>query len=102
MPRSSKRLANNEQLSLDTLSAACSQGRTWRYWGVRPNTEGPQWSLPPRKDGHAVITPIAHSISDAARLLGVGRTKIYELISMKEIRVAKIGTRTLVPHAELV
>lgn len=48
------------------------------------------------------MTPIAHSINDAARLLGVGRTTLYALIAANEISVAKIGTRTLVPHADLV
>jgi excisionase family DNA binding protein len=47
-------------------------------------------------------TPIAHSIADAARSLGIGRTKLYELIGQGEIAVVKIGSRTLIPHDELV
>jgi excisionase family DNA binding protein len=49
-----------------------------------------------------VNTPIAYSIADAARSLGVGRTKLYELVGQGEIAVVKIGSRTLVPHNELV
>lgn len=45
--------------------------------------------------------PLAHRIPEACQRLGVGRTVLYELIKAGEIRVFKIGTRTLVPEAEL-
>lgn len=47
-------------------------------------------------------TPIALSVVEAARSLGISRTKLYELIGEDEIAVVKIGSRTLVPHNELV
>jgi excisionase family DNA binding protein len=36
------------------------------------------------------------SISEAARSLGVGRTKLYELIAKRELVSIRIGTRRLV------
>lgn len=101
MRSSSKTLATNEQRIQDTVLVACSPRRSCRYWGVRLNTEG-RGVPPPNERTDTVTTPIAHSINDAARLLGVGRTKLYELIAANEISIVKIGSRTLVPHADLV
>jgi excisionase family DNA binding protein len=36
------------------------------------------------------------SINDAATVLGVGRTKVYELIGAKRLKVVRLGRRTLV------
>lgn len=44
---------------------------------------------------------LAHSVSDAAAILGIGRSKFYQLINTDEIAYFKIGSRTLVPHDEL-
>lgn len=46
--------------------------------------------------------PLAHSPDDAARRLGVGRTKVFELMNSGELRRIKLGRRTLVPDADLV
>jgi hypothetical protein len=35
--------------------------------------------------------PICVKINDAARMIGVGRTKLYELIATKQLEVVKIG-----------
>src|SRR5690606_40267970 len=48
-----------------------------------------------------LITPMAYSVVDAARVLGIGKTKFYELVNQGEIPTIKIGSRTLVPHDEL-
>lgn len=45
---------------------------------------------------------IARSVFDAARQLGIGRTLMYELLDSGEIKSIKVGTRRLVPEAELV
>lgn len=43
-----------------------------------------------------------HSIDEARRLLGgMGRTWFYAEVAAKRIRVVKLGTRTLVPEAEV-
>jgi excisionase family DNA binding protein len=44
---------------------------------------------------------LAHSIPDAARILGIGRTKLYELIDSGELRTFRLGSRRLVPDTEL-
>jgi excisionase family DNA binding protein len=46
-------------------------------------------------------SPIANSVTDACRRLGVGRTTLYELIAARELRTFKIGQRTLIPESEL-
>jgi excisionase family DNA binding protein len=45
--------------------------------------------------------PIANTIVEAAKRLGVGRTTIYELIDARQLRTFKIGTRTRIPEVEL-
>jgi excisionase family DNA binding protein len=45
--------------------------------------------------------PALLRINDACRFIGLGRSKLYELIARGEIEVVKVGTRTLVPMASL-
>jgi excisionase family DNA binding protein len=51
--------------------------------------------------GARVPMPITVRIPEACRLTGIGRSKLYELISAGEIEIVKIGTITLVPVASL-
>lgn len=44
---------------------------------------------------------MAYSVVDAARVLGIGKSKLYELVKQGEIETIKIGSRTLVLHDEL-
>jgi excisionase family DNA binding protein len=44
---------------------------------------------------------IAHTIADAARVSGLGRTSIYELIGAGKIEARKAGNRTLIPAESL-
>lgn len=44
---------------------------------------------------------LLHPTSEAAALIGVGRSTLYTLIATGEIDVVKIGRRTLVAHDEL-
>lgn len=45
---------------------------------------------------------LAYTVPDACEQLSVGRSMFYELVSAKELRTIKVGTRTLVPASELV
>ena len=51
--------------------------------------------------GHDPAEPICVKINDAARMIGIGRTKLYELISTGELETVKIGKATRVTTASL-
>lgn len=51
--------------------------------------------------GHQPVEPICVRINDAARMIGIGRTKLYELISSGELETIKIGKATRVTAASL-
>ena len=42
------------------------------------------------------MEPLAVSINDTARMLGVGRTTVYEMIKDGRLEAFKLGRRTLV------
>lgn len=45
---------------------------------------------------------LAYPVNEAARLIGgLSRSTVYELIKSGEIKVIKVGTRTLIPRGEL-
>lgn len=46
-------------------------------------------------------TPYAHPVSDAASMLGIKSSKLYELIAEGQIQAKKIGSRTVVLDASL-
>ena len=39
---------------------------------------------------------VAAPINDAAKSLGIGRTKVYDLINTGKLKTVKIGRRTLI------
>lgn len=45
--------------------------------------------------------PLTVRISDAVRMTGIGRSKLYELIAAGEIETVKVGRCTLVPMESL-
>lgn len=47
------------------------------------------------------VDPICVRINDAARMIGVGRTKLYELIASREVETVKLGRSTRVTTASL-
>ena len=51
--------------------------------------------------GHQPVEPICVRVNDAARMIGVGRTKLYELISSGELETVKIGKATRITTASL-
>ena len=40
---------------------------------------------------------LAVKISEAVRITGIGRTKLYELMNEGQIETIKVGTATLIP-----
>ena len=52
-------------------------------------------------NGHQPVEPICVRINDAARMIGIGRTKLYELISSGELETVKIGKATRITTASL-
>lgn len=51
--------------------------------------------------GQQPVEPICVRVNDAARMIGVGRTKLYELISSGELETVKIGKATRITTASL-
>ena len=51
--------------------------------------------------GPQPVEPICVRINDAARMIGVGRTKLYELIATGEVETVKFGKATRVTTASL-
>ena len=49
----------------------------------------------------AQLEPLLVTIDEALRLIGVGRTKLYELINEERLDVVKIGRRTMVRFESL-
>jgi len=47
------------------------------------------------------MQPIALSINDAVRISGIGRTKLYALISGGSLKARKLGKRTLILTEDL-
>lgn len=47
------------------------------------------------------LTPFAVSISDAVKIVGLGRTSLYAAIAAGKLRTKKSGRRTLVETAAL-
>ena len=48
-----------------------------------------------------ISDPICVRVNDAARMIGVGRTKLYELIATGEIETVKLGKATRITTASL-
>lgn len=47
------------------------------------------------------LRPVALSVAATAIQLSIGRTKIYELIQLGQLRTFKIGRRTLITMASI-
>jgi excisionase family DNA binding protein len=48
-----------------------------------------------------VTDPLAYTIQDACKATGLGRTKLYALISQGKLDARKAGSRTLIPADSL-
>lgn len=47
------------------------------------------------------VEPICVKVNDAARMIGVGRTKLYALIAAGEVEMVKLGKATRITTASL-
>lgn len=52
------------------------------------------------KGGPEPLPRVALSVGEFCESMGIGRTKLYELIKQRQIRPVKLGKRTLIPVAE--
>jgi excisionase family DNA binding protein len=59
-------------------------------------------NLDRQRASNFALTRLAYSPSEGAQVLGISRSKIYELIAAHDLKVIKLGSRTLVLHSELV
>jgi excisionase family DNA binding protein len=56
----------------------------------------------PDRQRASPLMRLAYSPSEGAEVLGISRSKIYELITAGDLKVIKLGSRTLILHSELV
>ncbi|WP_432423416.1 helix-turn-helix domain-containing protein [Sphingomonas lycopersici] len=68
-------------------------------WNTRPDQS--QASLDEPSAKRAAPAPITVRVPEAARLLGISRSRIYELITSGDIETVKLGRATLVPVSGL-
>ncbi|MFA7596001.1 MAG: helix-turn-helix domain-containing protein [Novosphingobium sp.] len=47
------------------------------------------------------MEPLTVTVNDACKALGIGRTKIYELIAQGKLDILKIDKRTLIKTASI-
>lgn len=47
------------------------------------------------------MEPLNVTIPEAARLIGCGRSKLYELMAQKRLEAVKLGNRTLIRVASI-
>lgn len=52
-------------------------------------------------DSQYQLEPLAYSVNDACKVLGLGRTYVYQMISDERLQARKIGKRTLITAASL-
>jgi excisionase family DNA binding protein len=48
-----------------------------------------------------MLEVLAHTIADATKISGIGRTTLYEAIGAGKIEARKAGNRTLIPAESL-
>lgn len=47
------------------------------------------------------MDPVAYSLSNVLKIVGISRTKFYALVGTGEIKVRKIGNRTIILARDL-
>ena len=48
-----------------------------------------------------MLDPLLVSIADATRVIGVGKSKFYEIIAKRELSVIKLGRKSLIAVDDL-
>jgi len=47
------------------------------------------------------MKPVAYSVTEALELIGISRTKFYQLVNGGQIKVRKIGNRSIILEEDL-
>jgi len=47
------------------------------------------------------MKPVAYSVSDVLKMVGISRTTFYQLVKSENIRVRKVGNRSLILSRDL-
>lgn len=55
-----------------------------------------------KKSGSVAYAPLAYRISDACTLMQISRSHLYALVAKGEVRLIKIGGRSVIPASEIV
>lgn len=50
---------------------------------------------------HEVVQPLSFGVTDAARYVGMSRTRLYELIGSGDLRSLRVGGRRLILRTDL-
>lgn len=47
------------------------------------------------------MSPLSYTIDEAAKITGLGRTRLYQELNSGRLRGVKAGRRTLIPHTNI-
>ena len=47
------------------------------------------------------MEPVAYSVTDVLRMIGISRSKFYQLVNGGQIKVRKLGNRTIILPVDL-
>lgn len=67
----------------------------------RSNPQAATRAAPIDPSSSTQLLPLLVTVEDAAQLLGIGRTRMYELVLGQAVRNVKIGRRRLVVRSSL-
>lgn len=69
--------------------------------GKGPDERPPAGAAHRVGEPQANLVPLCVRVASATALLGIGRTKLYELIAPRELETIRVGRRTLVLRASI-
>lgn len=50
----------------------------------------------------SALAPLCYRVNDACKLLSISRSHLYDMVAEGQVRLVKIGNRSLVPASEIV